>query len=236
MNIAMLIAGGTGSRMKQEIPKQFLNVNDKPVIVYTMESFQNHPDIDAIAVVCLDGWQQILEAYARQFQITKLRWIAPGGENGQASSRNGIMELKKHCSDEDIVLIHDAIRPLVSSEIISDCIAKCRKYGNGVAAMPCQETIIKTADRIKGSESIPRSDIMRVQTPQAYTLGKMAWAHEEALRRGITDSIYANTMLIELGETLYFSYGSDNNIKITTMEDLDLFKALLRARQELNLV
>ena len=119
MNIAMVIAGGKGVRMNQDIPKQFLNINDKPVIIYTLQAFQQHPEIDAIMVVCIEGWQTILEAYAKQFNITKLRWITEGGENGQGSIRNGVKELSKHCGQDDMVLIHDAIRPNLSQEIIS---------------------------------------------------------------------------------------------------------------------
>lgn len=121
-NIALLIAGGSGNRMGQRIPKQFLTVNERPVIVYTLEIFQKHPEIDEIAVVCIDGWQSVLQAYANQFNITKLKCIVSGGKNGQDSIRNGVYELEKHHSAEDIVLIHDAIRPMVSADIISDCI------------------------------------------------------------------------------------------------------------------
>ena len=106
MNIALLIAGGNGVRMNQDIPKQFLNINDKPVIIYTLEAFQKHPEIDEIAVVCLEGWQEILWAYARQFNISKLKWVVDGGLCGQESIRNGVYELEKHYEDDDIVLIH----------------------------------------------------------------------------------------------------------------------------------
>ena len=111
MNIGLIIAGGSGARMHQDIPKQFITVNEKPVIVYTLEAFQEHPMIDAIAVVCIEGWEQVLSAYARQFNITKLKYIVPGGQNGQGSIRNGVYELEKHFCADDIVLIHDAIRP-----------------------------------------------------------------------------------------------------------------------------
>ena len=114
--IALLIAGGSGNRMHQDIPKQFLTVNEKPVIVYTLEAFQNHPEIDVIAVVCISGWEQVLRAYANQFNIKKLRYVVSGGRNGQDSIRNGVFELEKHFVPNDIVLIHDAIRPMVSAE------------------------------------------------------------------------------------------------------------------------
>ena len=113
MNIALIIAGGSGRRMQQEIPKQFINVNDKPIIIYTLEAFQKHPDIDEIGVVCIDGWHDILRAYTRQYRIDKLKWIVPGGENGQDSIRNGVLEAERRYRREDIILVHDAIRPLV---------------------------------------------------------------------------------------------------------------------------
>lgn len=232
MNIALIMAGGVGQRLQQDIPKQFLNVYDKPIIIYTLEAFQKHPDIDAIIVSCLDGWQEILKAYAKQFNIAKLRWIVPGGENGQASARNAVYALEGECKDDDIIIIHDSIRPMVSADIISDCIVKCRTHGSGLAAMRCAETIIKTKDGIKGNASIPREDIMRVQTPQAYRYGKLLWAHREALKKGITDAVYTNTIMIELGETLYFSLGSDKNLKITTLEDIDMFKALYKTKKD----
>ncbi len=232
MNIALLLAGGSGARTAQDVPKQFFNVYEKPVIIYTLKAFQKHPDIDGIVVSCLDGWQEILRVYAKDAGITKLQKIVKGGENGQASARNALRELKNVCKEDDIVIIHDAIRPLVSADIISDCIVKCRQYGSGLASMRCQETIIRTQDGIKGNEGISRSDIMRVQTPQAYRYGRVMGAHEEALRRGITDAVYTNTLMLDLGETLYFSMGSAKNIKITTMEDVEIFKALYRMEKE----
>ncbi len=232
MNIALIMAGGVGQRTQQDIPKQFLNVYDKPIIIYTLEAFQNHPDIDAIIVSCLEGWHEILWAYARQFNIDKLKWIVNGGENGQASARNGVYALKDVCKDDDIIIIHDGIRPMVSADIISDCIVKCRKFGSGLAAMRCQETIIRSTDAIKGNENINRWEIMRVQTPQAYRYDKLFWAHKTALERGITDAVYTNTIMVDLGETVYFSLGSDKNLKITTLEDIDMFKALYNTKRD----
>lgn len=232
MNVALLLAGGSGTRTEQDVPKQFFNVYEKPIILYTLEVFQKHPDIDKIIVSCLDGWHEILRAYAREAGITKLEWIVNGGENGQASARKALEELKDACSEDDIVIIHDAIRPMVSTEIISDCIAKCRQYGSGLAAMRCQETIVESKDAVSGNKGISRNDIMRVQTPQAYRYGKVLWAHEEAVKRGITEAVYTNTLMLDLGETLYFSKGSEKNLKITTMDDVEIFKALYRMERE----
>ena len=232
MNIALLLAGGSGTRTEQDVPKQFFNVYEKPIIIYTLEAFQKHPDIDGIIVSCLEGWHEILSAYAREAGITKLRKVVCGGENGQASARNALRELKDICGEDDVVIIHDAIRPMVSAEIISDCIVKCRQYGSGVAAMRCQETIVETNDGIKGDTGISRNHIMRVQTPQAYKYGTVMNAHEKALEQGITNAVYTNTLMLDLGETLYFAQGSEKNLKITTMEDVEIFKALLRMKKE----
>lgn len=232
MNIALIIAGGSGQRMNQDIPKQFINVNDKPVIVYTLEAFQQHPGIDAIAVVCLEGWREILNAYAKQFNITKLRWITDGGKNGQESIKNGIWALKDECAPDDMILIHDGIRPMVSQEIISDCITKCRKNGSAVTVIPCAEAMLLSDDKLSSKETILRDKLARTQTPQAFFLEKLVWAHEEAAKRGITNSIATCTLMIELGETVSFSTGSEKNIKLTTTDDIEIFKALLVSKKD----
>lgn len=231
MNIALIIAGGSGVRMGQDIPKQFLNVKDRPVIIYTLEAFQRHPNIDAIEVVCIDGWHDILAAYCKQFQITKLENIVRGGENGQSSIRNGIEDLAKRHEDNDLVLVHDAIRPMVSQDIISDCIQVARKKGNAISVVPCTAAMLYTQDEVTSNKVIARDNLKITQTPQAATLGKLKWAHQEALKRGITSSVATCTMLVELGETLNFSLGSEKNVKITTPDDIDIFKALLGTRK-----
>lgn len=231
MNIALIIAGGSGQRMHQDIPKQFINVYDKPVIIYTLEAFQNHPEIDAIAVVCIEGWEGFLRAYANQFGITKLLYVVPGGENGQGSIRNGVYELEKHYSAEDIVLIHDAIRPMVSPEIITDCIHKASKYGSAIATIPCAEAMMQTEDGIVSTGSYPRNNLKRTQTPQGFPIGKICDLHRRALEAGVTNSVASCTLMIEMGEQVHFSAGSEKNVKLTTVEDIDIFKALLKAKR-----
>lgn len=231
MNVALIIAGGSGTRMHQDIPKQFLTVNEKPVIVYTLEAFQNNAEIDQIAVVCIKGWEQVLKAYANQFNITKLKYIISGGENGQASIRNGVFELEKHCNKEDIVLIHDAIRPMVSPEIISDCIVKTKQYGCAIATIPCAEAMMQTQDGIVSTGSYPRDNLKRTQTPQGFPIGKICDLHRRALKAGVTNSVASCTLMIEMGEQVHFSAGSEKNIKLTTVEDIDIFKALLLAKR-----
>lgn len=231
MITAIVIAGGSGRRMGQSIPKQFINIYDKPVIIYTLESFQRHPQIDAIEVVCIDGWHDVLRSYAEQFGISKLRWIVKGGETGQESIRNGVYFLEDKLSPDDTVIIHDGIRPLVEEEVLSDVIIKCEQYGNAVTSMPYNEQIFVIDDEISTVKYIPRETLRRVATPQAYKFGKLDLAYHEAFEKkiGIYGSSYTNTMMVELGERLYFAAGSDKNIKLTTQDDLELFKGYLKA-------
>lgn len=230
MNIAMIIAGGSGQRMGQDIPKQFLTVNDRPVIIYTLEAFERHPQIDAIAVVCIEGWEQVLWAYSKQFNISKLKYVIKGGRNGQESIRNGVFELEKHFSHDDLVIIHDAIRPMVSADIITDNIRVAQQYGNAVTVIPCAEAMLVTEDAIGSEESYPRDSLKRTQTPQAFHIGEICELHRKAIEAGITNSVASCTLMVEMGRRVYFSSGSEKNIKLTTVEDLEIFKALLAAR------
>lgn len=234
MNIAIIIAGGVGSRMGHEIPKQFINVYDKPIIIYTLEGFQKHPLIDAIEVVCIDGWHDILWAYAKQYGIDKLKWVVSGGATGQESIRNGVYNLEDKANPDDVVIIHDGIRPLVEETVLSDVIVKCKQYGNAVTSMPYNEQIFVIDDAISTTQYIPRETLRRVSTPQAYKFGKLDEKYHEAFERkiGIYGSSYTNTMMVELGERLYFAAGSDKNIKLTTKDDLEMFKGYLKSEKE----
>jgi 2-C-methyl-D-erythritol 4-phosphate cytidylyltransferase len=236
MNYALIIAGGSGNRMGQDIPKQFINVYDKPVLIYTLESFQRHPQIDAIILVCLKGWTDMAWAYAHQFNITKLQWVIDGGSTGQESIRNGVFYLEGICHDDDIVVIHDGIRPLVDSTVLTDVILKAQTYGNGVTSMPYNEQIFVVAqdDETTTTQYIPRETLRRVATPQAYRYDKLDWAYHEAFEKkiGIYGSAYTNTMMVELGERLHFAAGSDKNIKLTTKDDLEIFKGYLKMEKD----
>ncbi|MGO5130138.1 IspD/TarI family cytidylyltransferase [Mitsuokella jalaludinii] len=236
MNTAILIAGGSGKRMGQDIPKQFINVYDKPILLYTLESFERHPQIDAIEVVCLDGWHDVLRAYARQFNISKLKWIISGGASGQESIRNGVYNLEGKVQPDDIIVIHDGIRPLVDDTVLTDVLLKAQKYGNAVTSMPYNEQIfiINPDDNTTTKQYIPRETLRRVSTPQAYRFDLLDEKYHEAFEKeiGIYGSSYTNTMMVELGVTLHFAAGSDKNIKLTTKDDLELFKAYLKADKD----
>ena len=234
MNIALLTAGGIGSRMNNDIPKQFLNIYDKPMIIYTMERFQYHPGIDWICVVCLEGWLEILKAYAKQFGITKLKWVVVGGTDGQESIHNGLMAIKEDCSGDDLVVIHDGNRAMVSHDIISDSISTCRAKGSAVAAIPCAEAIFRCEDKSNTHSKtyIPRESVVRTQTPHTYPLAKLLWAHQQAEEKGIKSTVASCVLMQELGETIYFSTGSEKNLKITTHDDLQIFRALLHMEEK----
>lgn len=234
MNIALLIAGGSGNRMGQDIPKQFMHVDGCPIIIHTMKCFQRHPDIGAIAVVCLKGWETVVQSYANQFCLDKLKWIFPGGETGMESIHNGIYGLRDAgCKDDDLVLIHDSVRPLLSQDIISSNIAVCQAYGYAITGIQCREAILESADGFASTTSIPRDSLIRTQTPQTFRLRNIIQAHEEAKARGITNSVASCTLLAELGgREMHIVPGSEKNIKITTVEDLEILKALMHTSKE----
>ena len=234
MNYALIIAGGSGNRMGQDIPKQFMHVDNCPIIVHTMKCFQQHPDINGIAVVCLKGWETVLQSYANQFMIDKLKWIFPGGNNGMESIHNGIYGLKDAgCNDDDLVLIHDAVRPLLGQDIISSNIAVCQAYGYAITGIQCREAILESDDGFSTETSIPRDKLIRTQTPQTFRLKNIIAAHEEAREKGITNSVASCTLMAELGgRTMHIVPGSEKNIKVTTVEDLEMIKALMHVHKE----
>lgn len=233
MTVALLTAAGSGTRMGQDIPKQFMHVDNKPIIIHTMEAFQAHPGVDAILVVTIPSWIDVVKAYAKQFNITKLKWVVPGGSTGQESIRNGLNVLAEELDKDDVVIVHDGNRCMVSSEIISNSLATFKKYGSAVAAIPCVEAVFRSDDEGNSSTvSIPREKLFRTQTPHTYTLGKLLWAHDEAEKRGITETAASCTLMQQLGETVYFSKGSEENLKITTIEDMMIFKALLHTKKD----
>ena len=229
MNVAIIIAGGIGSRMGQEIPKQFINVGEKPVIVYTLEAFQEHPLVDAIEVVCLDGWEQVLRAYARQYKIDKLKWVVKGGASGQESIRNGVYNFEGVLAVDDICIVHDGVRPMLDPEVITDVVRVAKERGNAVTSMPYNEQIflVDEKDSATTTQYIPRETLRRVSTPQAYRFGLLDSKYHEAFEKGvgIDGSNYTNTMMVQLGVKLNFAAGSDRNIKLTTPENLEFFRA-----------
>lgn len=231
MNIALLTAAGSGTRMGQDIPKQFMTIDECPVIIYTMKAFQQCQKIDAIAIICLKGWEVVLKAYANQFGITKLKYIFPGGDSNFHSIRNGLIGLKDNgVSMDDIVLIHDGVRPLVSDDIISRNIETCIKFGYAVTGQFCKEVIMEYDDVEKHLKylSIPREKLVRTQTPHTYKLGIIIAAQDEAIKKGVLDTAASCQLVAQIGiESQHLVLGTEKNgLKLTNVEDIELFKAL----------
>lgn len=234
MNLAVIFAGGVGKRMNtQSRPKQFLELNGKPVIIYTLEIFENHPLIDGIIVSCVDGWIPFLERIIRQFGISKVKGIVTGGKTGQASIYNGLCEAERQTdsrSDNTIVLIHDGVRPLINEQTITDNINKARLHGNCITCVPATETfVISNPD---GSHSIPkRADSMIARAPQTFRLSDIISVHRQAIADGYTDFIDSCTMMSHYGHQLTLTEGPYENIKITTPSDFFMFRAITQAHE-----
>ena len=235
MNIALLTAGGIGNRMGQDIPKQFMCIDNKPVIIYTLQAFQNHTEVDAIAVVCLHGWEVVLQSYANQYGITKLKWIFEGADTNQGSILNGIEGLKQNgCDDSDIVIIQDGVRPLVSEEIISSNIKTCQEFGYAVTGLTCKEAIMELCDGKLSDIDIPRERLVRTQTPHTYRLGTLLDAHGRAEELGICNTVASCTLISMIGiKEQHLVEGSEKNgLKLTRPQDIELFKALIHSDPE----
>lgn len=228
----VILAGGTGSRMKTDIPKQFVKVDGVPVIVETIRSFQKNERVEGITVVCLKDWISYLGNLIQQYKLDKVINTVEGGATGHDSTRNGVYSLAERMEKDDIVVIHDAARPLIPQVIINDMLDTAIKNGNACTAIPVNDTVIVTDDQRSGDTQIERSRIMRVQTPQAYRYGLIKSLYRRADVEGKHDFVYANTMAITYGERIFFSAGFDCNIKLTTKEDLAFYKVMKQFSEE----
>ena len=235
MTVALVVAGGVGSRMGADKPKQFVEVDGKPVLFYTLQAFQDHPQVDVIELVLIRGWEDAVREWKDKYGISKLKWIVDGGGSVQESIRNGVFALEGKCGDGDVIVLHDGIRPLVETFVLDDVIAKAKQFGNGVTSMPYNEQIflVDQEDKTTTTKCIPRETLRRVATPQAYRFDLIDRAYHEAFEKkiGIFGSSYANTMMVELGHRLYFAEGSDKNIKLTTPGDLAIFRGYLASQK-----
>lgn len=232
MNIALIVAAGTGSRMQGiEVPKQFLIVEDKPLFVYSAETFQNHQDIDAIVIVTLGEYIEQVKKWCNDYNLTKVKAVISGGQTRRASVYYGIKEIKKIAvkSPDTIVLIHDAARPLVTSQIITNNIVLCKQYRAVITAIPASDTIFKSKDGDIISGSLNRSELYQAQTPQTFDLYTIDEAHFMAMTDGVPDDITDDARLVMyFGMNVYFTNGSKYNFKITTNEDLEIFKTIIK--------
>lgn len=234
MNIALVTASGTGSRMNMEIPKQFLTVDDKPIVVYTLEALQKNSNIDAIIVACLAGWERLLEAHIRHHNIDKVRWIIEGGSTGQESITKCLDELRDNISSDDLILVHDGNRPFVEDHVINESIRICREEGGAVAAIPTTEAVLQVKKKNDGdfepksNTSIDRDTLVRTQTPHTFPFVTLDQAYKDISSIN-HNAVAPCTVMVELGKEVHLSPGSELNFKITTQDDLKMFRALISA-------
>lgn len=234
MNIAVIFAGGVGSRMhSKERPKQFLEMYNKPIIIHTIEHFENHPMIDAIVVVCVEDWIDYCKSLLYKFRIEKVKAIVPGGATGQLSIYNGLKSAEKISGDEkSVVLIHDGVRPLINDKIITDNINSVKENGSAITTAVVKETILVVNDGTSTIDYVPSRKNSRVaRAPQSFWLKDILAAHKKALSEGITNCIDSCTMMQHYGFNLFLVDGPGENIKITTPEDFYTMRAILEAKE-----
>ena len=232
-NDVILLAGGIGKRMGAEIPKQFIKVKDKPIIVYTIEKFQKNANIDEIVVVCVKDWADYVRELVKEYSLTKVKWIIEGGKTGHDSIRNGVFFLRDKIEPEDFVVIHDAVRPILPQKAIDEVLRVAHENGNASSSIVCHPPIVYTEDKISGIKDVDRDHVMLTASPQAYNYAQDLKCYEKAEEDGKHDFTFTSSLLIAYGERVYFAKGTTSNIKVTQKEDLALFEALISVPEDL---
>lgn len=234
MNIAIILAGGVGSRVGADRPKQFIEVLGKPVLAYTVEKFNNHPQIDAVEIVCVESHIDYLREMVKKYNLDKVKWITKGGATFQGSVMNGVNNLKYKISDDDTVLIHFGASPFVEEDIITDAIEVCKEKGNAIST--CDFFLLSGIkdDNTKSTKWIDRDTIACMNSPHAFQYKFIYDIYQEAVETGVIDEVepHTTTLMYKMGKTIYFSKGNQTNIKITTKEDLDLFEGYVLMKQK----
>ncbi|MBQ7274500.1 MAG: 2-C-methyl-D-erythritol 4-phosphate cytidylyltransferase [Clostridiales bacterium] len=231
-NYVIILAGGVGKRMQAEMPKQFIEVEGKPIIVYTIERFQNNPNIEKIVVVCIKDWIDYLKELVEKYSLTKVQWITEGGETSHDSIRNGVFFLRDKVEPEDFVVIHDAVRPILPQKAIDEVLCVAHINGNASSSIACHPPIVYTDDCISGISDIDRDHVMLTASPQAYRYSLVLKCYEMAELENKHDFTFTSSLLIHCGERVFFARGTTSNIKVTQKEDLALFKALLSVPED----
>lgn len=232
MNIAIIFAGGTGQRMNTKTrPKQFLQLNGKPIIIHTVEHFQYHPMIDGIVVVCLKEWIEEFLRLKELYRLSKVSAVVPGGENGQQSIYKGLVKASELYPENSLVLIHDGVRPLIDENIITKDIESVRRFGSGITVSPAIETVALKAENGEVGRIIDRKQCEMAKAPQCFYLKDILCAHQRALQEGLTNFIDSASLMQHYGYALHTVEGPAENIKITTPSDFYIFRALLNARE-----
>ena len=233
MNVAIILAGGIGKRMGSSVPKQFIEVNGKPIIAYSIENFQRNPQIDKIVVVCVKDWIDRLKEIIEKYSMSKVEWIIEGGSTGHDSIRNGVFFLKDKLSPDDYIIVHDAVRPILPQKAIDEVIRVAHEKGNASSSIVCHPPIVYTEDFESGITDVDREHVMLTASPQAFKYSLALKCYEQAERENRHDFTFTSSLLIHCGERVYFAKGTTSNIKITTKEDIALFEALLKVPEEL---
>lgn len=225
MKVAAIFAGGVGSRMNlKSLPKQFLEIYGKPVIVHTLERFQMHPEIDAIAVAILPEYKDYLRNLVVQYHLDKVRWIVEGGATGQESRHKVLTEISRHVSEESVVLLHDGVRPLIDDDLISENLAAVKEHGAAVTCTKVNETIVESEGNGVG-DVLPREALWTAQAPQTFKLGQILGAYERAIAEGRYDTIDSLSLMRDAGHYVHRIEGPTTNIKITTTTDYYVCRA-----------
>jgi len=236
-NIATIFAGGSGIRMNNNaLPKQFLQLHGKEIIIYTIEQFEKHPSIDAIAVSCIKEWIPFFQSLLEKYQIKKVKWVVEGGKTGQESIYNGLAAIKNSYKEDVVVLIHDGVRPLINSELISNCIDSVEKYGSAITVTPEIETVVALDNHKKIISITDRSTCYHAKAPQCFRLNDVYAAHLRAKEEGLNNVIDSASLMAHYGHELYTVEGGYENIKITTPTDFYLFRALFEAQENLQIL
>lgn len=227
-NYVILLAGGVGKRMGAEIPKQFMEVDGKPIIVYTIEKFQRNPKIEKIVVVCVNDWIEHLKELIKKYDLTKVEWITEGGDTGHDSIRNGVFFLKDKIEPDDYIIVHDAVRPVLPQKVIDEVLRVAHENGNASSSIACYPPIVYTEDFKSGITDVDREHVMLTASPQAYRYSLALKCYEKAEEENKHNFTFTSSLLIHYGERVYFAKGTTSNIKITQREDIALFEALLK--------
>lgn len=229
---AIILAGGIGARMHADKPKQFIEIDGFPIIVKTILNFEQNPYVDNVTIVCVREYISEMEKLVKKYKLSKVDNIVAGGETGHDSCRNGVYSLADKLSEKDFVIIHDAVRPVLPQKVINSMIGVALEKGNACLAVPCYETVVVSDDKKSGDKEIDRNSFMRVQTPQMYNYALIKKLYEKADKDNFHNSVYANTLAIHYGERIFFSPGFFYNFKITTPDDLPLYRVLMNFSED----
>ena len=232
-NYVVLLAGGVGKRMGADVPKQFLEVKNKPIIVYSIENFQRNPQIEKIVVVCVREWIDYVHELVEKYGLTKVAWVIEGGNTGHDSIRNGVFFLTDKIQEDDFIILHDAVRPVLPQKAIDEVIRVAHEKGNASSSIACHPPIVYTEDFESGISDIDREHVMLTASPQAFQYSLALKCYEKAELENKDNFTFTSSLLIHYGERVFFAKGTTNNVKITTKEDLALFSALLEVPEEL---